>query len=188
VFRGIFQYKALEDGTLQSPNTFRLRGWNVSMNIRSVYLLNISQQPTMNEPYSWNTNDENFEFPHSFSEFIDENTVYNGNPRLFFKNNLLCWDIPYYLSGHYWNQSRTNDPLPSEPSNDGYEFKFFVEENPDTNTISGAIKARVSNSIDDFAPGEMAGLVVHDIDTAGQYRVLMNFDDSTPTILERKLL
>ena len=161
-----------------------MHAWGFKGVIKSVYRLDITQSPEMTQPTNWNTTNSNFESPHAFAEFITENTVYNASPEVYYKGGMLCWNTDVG-SGRYWNQSRTNDPLPSTPSNDGYKFEFTVENNPDTGTVEGSIWGRVSNQIGDFEPGEMAGAIVSNIDTAGDYSILMNFDDSTPAILEK---
>ena len=193
MMRGIFQYKAatvaeagiVSIGDAYNQDLLEVRGHGFTGIIKSVFLLNISQSPTMSSPSNWNTPSFNYESPHAFSEFITLNTVYDASPEVYYKDNLLSWNTDG-SDNKYWNQSRPVDnPIPADPSTDGYEFKFTVENIAGTSTTSGSLVARLGNSIGDFSPTEFAGVIVDNVDLEGQYRILMNFDDSTPTILEK---
>ena len=187
MLRGIFQYKADMDGDLYEPETFRLSGWGADVVVKSIYLIDISETPTMVEPDNWSTEDINFQVPHAYSDFITANTTSVASPEVYYKDGKLCWDTQ--RSGYlWWNQGRGSaaaPDMPGIPSNDGYKFEFDVSVNPDTGTIDQRLWARVSNQIGDFTNDEFAGVVVTEIDTVGHYSILFNFDDSTPTILEK---
>ena len=187
MLRGIFQYKADVDGNLYEPDTFRISGWGADVVIKSVYLIDITETPTMIEPNNWGTVDANFLAPHAYSDFITENTTSVASPEVFYKDGKLCWNTQD-TGNKWWSQSRGSieaPDMPSMPSNDGYKFEFDVSVNPDAGTIDQRLWARVSNQIGDFSSDQFAGVIVTEIDTVGHYSILFNFDDSTPTILEK---
>ena len=189
MMRGIFQYKAKEDGTLYEPNDFTISGWGADMIIKSAYLIDITQQPTMTVPTSWGTPADNYVGPHAFSKFIHENTVYRSGPDVYYKNGMLCWNTDLHTYQH-WSQNASGY-MPDEPSNDGYKFAFTVAQAPDPNDpnggnlpMAGNLRARVTNSNGDYG-NTFAGFTMHNIIVPGDYIVLGNFNADEPTILQQ---
>jgi len=185
---------------------FRLQGYNCDYVVTSIHQFNVTGPSTNYEPPNWNTpnfNYENFndsgnylaytENAHAIKTVVQDATdssqdVTLAKPVVYYKNNSLCFDT-VDRSDRYWLQS--NLTL-TDPNVEGYTVSFFVDQNPYTNTIEGALAFRISNGIGDshavnnsLDATRFYGTTIENITQFGDYKVRFNFDDSLFEVVDQ---
>ncbi len=184
VYRAIFQYNATEEVQQAQGQNFVLQGWNADCLIRTISLYNITEQATMGKPNGWNVPQDAWVSEHSMHEFITEQTNDNLEPECYFRHNMLCWNTE--RSSHvYWNNYHYNGNGPldeTEESYSGYLLNFTIEDNPDFESFDGKLRIRVTNRWNEQT-NSLDGAYIRDIDTPGDYSILMNFNSIDPTII-----
>ena len=186
VYRAIFQYNATEFVQEDQGQNFVLQGWNANCLIRTISLYDITEQATMGKPTGWNVPQDAWVSEHAMHEFITEQTNDNLEPECYFRHNMLCWNTE--RSSHvYWNNYHYNGNGPldeTEESYNGYLLNFTIEENPDFEEegFNGKLRVRVTNRWNDQT-NSLDGAYIRDIDTPGNYSILMNFNSIDPTII-----
>ncbi len=184
VYRAIFQYNATEYAQEAQGQNFVLQGWNADCLIRTISLYDITEQATMGKPNGWNVPQDAWVSEHSMHEFITEQTNDNLEPECYFRHNMLCWNTE--RSSHvYWNNYHYNGNGPldeTEESYSGYLLNFTIENNPDFETFEGKLRIRVTNRWNEQT-NSLDGAYIRDIDTPGDYSILMNFNSIDPTII-----
>ena len=181
-YRAIFQY----DSNGSSDDLFKLEVYNGSFVASTIMLYKISPGSSMTYPSNWLTNDYNWQSPHYMVDFINENTPFNAYPNVYYYGNKLCFDTPANVSGTYWNQGGNNALwMPASSDAVSYTLRFKVQPLADgtpynSEVLTGSAKAIVSN-------GSGQGLVLNNIEAAGDYEVDFYFNNSQPLIKEQPL-
>ena len=205
VLRVIFQYKAAEQTVLDSqgnvigqvgatyhPDQFRIQCWSTNLEITTVMLHDITETPTMQEPSNWYAPDSHWDFfPHACVDFIENATIYNALPLLYTTNNGVAWRYDGVVSSGNtkigWEQgSNEGLSMPAQSSYDGYDFKFTIDQNPQTQNLTGGLNIRIGSEYD-TANNKFygAGITLEGSDlVAGDYHFRINFDESyTPQVI-----
>ena len=115
---------------------------------------------------------------------FNNNTAHTTWPfEVYHYSNKLCFRNAVSAGYDHWYQEfdSANNPnlAPAIPSLQGYKLSFRVHPEPLTGTISGELVARVANKVDDYAPGECAGVRLTGITQTGDYEIYFNFDDGS---------
>ena len=192
----IQQYAAIFKFNGSNPNelTFKVgaNGSSVpNFSIEHIQIRDItSYNNTNGEAASWSSDAPSY-IPSfagipGFMDFLlfNNNTAHTNWPfETYHHNNKLCFRNAVSAGYDHWYQefdSANNSNLaPDAPSLGGYKLSFRVHPEPLTNTISGELVARVANKVDDYAPGECAGVRLVGITQPGDYEIYFNFDDGS---------
>ena len=116
--------------------------------------------------------------------------LFNSDPAVitwpfetYHRDDKLCFRNAGQNGYDHWyqefNSANNTNLAPDVPSLQGYKLSFRVHPDPISGTISGELVARVANKVNDFAPGECAGVRLTGITQAGDYEIYFNFDDGS---------
>ena len=191
--------------TEYNADSFRLQGYNCDYVVTSMHQFNVTAPVPDNDPPNWNTPEYNYrnfndsnaylaytENPHAIKTVVQDATDSSQNvtlakPVVYYKNNSLCFDT-VDKDYRYWSQ--VNNTL-TDPNVEGYTLSFFIDQNPDTNTIEGALAFRIANGIGDSHAVDNSldatrfyGTTIENITQFGDYKVKFNFDDSLFEVVE----
>ena len=186
VLRTVFQYNPSSSYHASNSNIFTIQGWVTDVVIDVIMLYDITQAATMTKPNRWNAPDYSWQGIHALSEFITDQTSYDLSPEAYYKQGMLCFKdaerSDYWNNAHYYDEDLLYN---IEESYDGYRLEFTIAENPDTETIDGNLDFICAGPLRTLATGGSAteGFVVKNIDTVGDYNIIVNFNDNTPTIV-----
>ena len=186
LYRCVFQYKALQDGTLyEQGEHLMVRIWSSEAPptaiIKDVKMFDISEGIAHEYPNGWESVNYNVEGVHALSNFVDIYSPYDLYRRhTFLKNGKINWNLSSYSNtDSNWGKriKQLNYDLPSTQAQNGteeYTFSFNVSPNAFGN-FSGSLTAFVCN-------GDDQGVIINNIDTPGNYLFKLDFKESDYSI------
>ena len=166
VLRAIFKLNPNSHAVANNNlNSFQLEFNNFDGEITKIVVLNVSENSIGGTATYWDAPVD------SLNQGVQNNSFHI--PTLYWKNSKFNFDNAVASEVLSQTGPFVNTSAVGATTNDGYEFKFTIDNNTDTGSISGELECYVNS---DLAGADHKGFYIDGIDAAGDYVARVNFD------------